>query len=153
MRPQPCATTRISEGAARSRADGVTMVLGPMAIFRFSRMAARTSASQTKSAGCNASGGGSALKGAGIAELDEPAPEVVSQLNPVYDLRCKVRNRTAVRGGGGARNSARGQITFDGGGHRTPVDGAGGVGGHLLEWSFKRYARIPYRIGQSFHID
>ena len=99
MRPQPCATTRISEGAARSRADGVTMVLGPMAIFRFSRMAARTSASQTKSAGCNASGGGSALKGAGIAELDEPAPEVVSQLNPVFspaDRRERNRSTTSA---------------------------------------------------------
>ena len=28
--PQPCANTRISEGPARSRADGVTIVFGPI---------------------------------------------------------------------------------------------------------------------------
>jgi len=75
------------------------MVFGPMAIFRFSRMAARTSASQTKSAGCIGGGGGSAGEGAGIAELEAPAPEEVSQLNPVFspaDRRERNRSTTSV---------------------------------------------------------
>ena len=76
------------------------MVLGPMAIFRFSRMAARTSASQTKSAGsAGAGGGGSAGEGAGIAELEAPAPEAVSQLNPVFspaDRRERNRSTTSA---------------------------------------------------------
>ena len=58
MLPQSYANTRISEGPAKSRADGVTIVLGPMYILRFSRMAERTSSSQTKSTGFGAGGAG-----------------------------------------------------------------------------------------------
>ena len=66
------------------------MVFGPIGIFRFSRRAARTSASQTKSTGSSA---GSAGEGAGVAEQDAPAPVVVSQLNPVF---CRERNRSTT---------------------------------------------------------
>jgi hypothetical protein len=48
--------TRIS-GLAKSRAAGVTIVFGPIKILRFSRMALRTSASQTKSTGFGAGSG------------------------------------------------------------------------------------------------
>src|SRR5207249_4698024 len=50
----PQANFRISEGPTRSRAAGVTIVLGPIRILRFSRMASRTSASHTNSAGFGA---------------------------------------------------------------------------------------------------
>ena len=67
--PQSYANTRISEGPARSRADGVTIALGPIYILRFSRMAARTSYSQTKSTGFGAGGAG----GWGAGPMGHPA--------------------------------------------------------------------------------
>ena len=53
-----------------SRADGVTIVFGPIKILRFSLMASRTSASHTKSTGTGAGAGfddagGSTCSGAG----------------------------------------------------------------------------------------
>src|ERR1700733_15327795 len=50
----------MSCGPARSRADGVTIVFGPIKIFFDWAMAFRTSSSHTKSviAGCGGSGGG-----------------------------------------------------------------------------------------------
>ena len=61
------------------------MVFGPMVILRFSRMAARTSASHTKAAGC---GGGSAFAGAASA-----GPSVSSQLYPPELLEPLRRER------------------------------------------------------------
>lgn len=51
-----------------SRADGVTIVFGPIKILRFSLIASRTSASHTKSTGTGAGfddAGGGTCSGAG----------------------------------------------------------------------------------------
>jgi len=82
--PQPCANTRISEGPARSRAEGVTMVFGPIAILRFSLIAARTSASHTKSTGA---GGGVAAPGPAAAGSP------VSQPNPPFGADAARRDK------------------------------------------------------------
>lgn len=101
--PHPYANTRISKGLAKSRAEGVTIVLGPINIFRFSRIAARTSASQT-----NATTSGDACTGAGCGGDDcgadedaVPAPGFVSQLKPVFalvleDTPRRERNRSTT---------------------------------------------------------
>ena len=74
------------------------MVLDPIWIFRPSRIAARTSASQTKSTGGNAAGAEcSSEAGAGAAEQDAPAPAAVSQPNPVFSAPGRrARNRSTT---------------------------------------------------------
>ena len=71
--PQVFASTRISEGPASSRADGVTIVFGPMTIFRFSRIAARTSASHTKLTGFS-TGGAAGVGSVGHCGASQPYP-------------------------------------------------------------------------------
>ena len=71
------------------------MVFAEMKILRPSRTAARTSASQTKSAvwGAGSGEGG----GAGVVEQDAPAPVLVSQLNPVFSPpERRERNRSTT---------------------------------------------------------
>ena len=63
--------TRISEGPAKSRADGVTMVFGPTQILRFARIASRTSASQTKSTGFGSGAGAAGSDAAGNGHFEE----------------------------------------------------------------------------------
>jgi len=96
--PYAWVRTRISEGAASSRAEGVTIVLEAMKILRPSWRAARTSASQTKSTGVVSMAGGPAGRpGAGGASGEGCAAGAggpASQEKPVLEDRAAMKRST-----------------------------------------------------------